>query len=193
MFSPAMALMTVATMVAMMLPSVAPILWRYHRHLRAMRASRAVRRTMLFAAGYASVWTAIGLALVALPASRLASWVVGAVVLSAGALQLSSWKSKQLHRCRDACVPVWEVPGNAGTTWREGGRLGIHCVLSCAAPIAVLVVVGLMEPRMMAVITAAITAERVAPAGARIARLTGALALLAGFVMCVRAIEVTMS
>jgi len=57
---------------------------------------------------------------------------------------------------------------------------------------AVLLVAGLMDARVMVMITAAITAERVAPAGARIARLTGALALVAGLVMCVRAIEVTM-
>jgi predicted metal-binding membrane protein len=50
----------------------------------------------------------------------------------------------------------------------------------------VLLVAGLTDTRMMVVITAAITAERVAPAGARIARLTGALALVAGLVMCVR-------
>jgi hypothetical protein len=38
---------------------------------------------------------------------------------------------------------------------------------------------------MMAVIGAMITAERLAPSGARIARLTGALALVAGALMCV--------
>jgi len=37
------------------------------------------------------------------------------------------------------------------------------------------------------VITAAITGERVAPGGARIARVTGAVALAAGVVMCLRA------
>jgi hypothetical protein len=41
--------------------------------------------------------------------------------------------------------------------------------------------------RLMMVVTAGITAERVTPAGARIARLTGALGLIAGAVMCVRA------
>jgi predicted metal-binding integral membrane protein DUF2182 len=61
--------------------------------------------------------------------------------------------------------------------------------LSCAAPMAVLFVAGLMDPRMMVVITAAITAERVAPGGARIARVTGALALVVGLAICVRAME----
>jgi predicted metal-binding membrane protein len=69
MMSPSMtALMTVAMMVAMMLPSIAPTLWRYHRHLRAMRMPRAGQRTTLFAVGYASVWTTIGLALFAMSA-----------------------------------------------------------------------------------------------------------------------------
>ena len=63
MMSPMMALTTVAMMVAMMLPSVAPAVWRHHRHLRAMRTPHAAQRTMLLAAGYASVWTAIGLAM----------------------------------------------------------------------------------------------------------------------------------
>jgi predicted metal-binding membrane protein len=58
---------------------------------------------------------------------------------------------------------------------------------------AVLFVAGLMDARMMVVITAAITVERVAPEGARVARLTGALALVAGSVMCARAIDVMMS
>jgi len=50
-----------------------------------------------------------------------------------------------------------------------------------------------MNARMMLVITAAITVERVTPSGARVARFTGALALIAGLVVCVRAIEVAMS
>lgn len=52
---------------------------------------------------------------------------------------------------------------------------------------AILFVAGLMDLRMMLAITAAITAERVAPAGVRVARLTGALALIVGLMICVRA------
>jgi hypothetical protein len=44
-----------------------------------------------------------------------------------------------------------------------------------------------MDAPMMLVITAAITAERVTPSGERIARLTGAVALIVGLIMCVRA------
>ena len=52
---------------------------------------------------------------------------------------------------------------------------------------AVLFVGGLMDARTMLVITVAITAERVAPAGVRIARLTGTLALVVGLAVCARA------
>ena len=199
MTSPAMtALMTVAMMVAMMLPSFAPTIWRYHRHLRAARMPRASQRTTLFAAGYATVWSAIGLALFAMsvdwspmatasPAdSPFAPWA-GAIIVSVGVLQRSRWKARLLLRCREACVTAGPIPTNVMTAWRDGGRLGVTCGLSCAAPMAVLLVAGLMDARMMAVVTAAITAERVVPAGTRIARLTGALALVAGFVMCARA------
>jgi hypothetical protein len=44
-----------------------------------------------------------------------------------------------------------------------------------------------MDAPMMLVITAAISAERVTPSGERIARLTGAVALIVGLIMCVRA------
>lgn len=198
-----MALMTVAMMAAMMLPSIAPTLWRYHRHLRAMRLPRAGERTTLFAVGYASVWTAIALALLAASAGLSPvgmpspvhppsmPWLAGAVVLGAGALQRSRWKATRLHRCRQACATALAVETKVVAAWREGWRLGVECGLSCAAPMAILVVAGLMDVRMMVVITAVVTAERLAPAGARIARLTGALALVAGSAMCVRAIAVT--
>ena len=178
MISPATsAPMTVATMVAMMLPSIAPTLRRSYRD---------GGPTTLFAIGYASVWSAIALALFAMSIaiSPFGATATGAVVLCAGVLQRSQWKAKQLLRCRAACVAA-TVPSNAATLWRDGCRFGVECALSCAAPMAVLFAAGLMNAPMMLVITAAITAERVTPNGERIARLTGALALIAGLIICV--------
>jgi predicted metal-binding membrane protein len=163
-----------------------------------MRMSRAVRRTTLFALGYVSVWTTIGLAMFAMsvglspmgmtsPADLpFPPWAAGAVVLCVGALQRSQWKAKQLLRCRHACMTEPAAPTSMMTAWRGGCRLGVDCGRSCAAPMALLLVAGLTDARMMVVITAAITAERVAPGGARVARLTGALAVVAGLVMCMR-------
>lgn len=180
-----MALMTVAMMVAMMLPSVAPTLWRYHHHLRATRTPNVWRQTSAYAFGYASVWMAVCLTMCAINA-RLPAFVpsaLGAVVVCAGAVQLSRWKTTRLRRCREACVAP--VPTNVTAAWRDGCRFGVDCTLSCSAPMAVLLVAGLMDIRVMLVVTAVITAERVAPAGVRIARLTGVAALALGLAMCV--------
>ena len=191
--------MTASMMVAMMLPSITPTLWRHRRHLLATRTPCAGRRTTLFALGYASVWTTIGLALSAMDAelsrtrvpsamdAPFAPSIIGAVILCAGILQCSRWKAKRLLRCREACAVPSAARKSVMSALGDGWRLGLDCGLSCAAPMAVLFVAGIMDTRMMLVITVAITVERVAPSGARIARVTGALAMIAGLVMCVRA------
>jgi predicted metal-binding membrane protein len=58
--------------------------------------------------------------------------------------------------------------------------LGLQCGRACAGLAAILLVVGVMDLRAMAVVTAAITAERLAPAGERVAWAVGAVSLLAG-------------
>ena len=188
------ALTTIAMMVAMMLPSIAPTVRRHHRRLRSLRVCRAGSRTTLFFAGYAAVWAAIGLAMfamnVGLSTTAMSSptdphvrmWAAG-VVLGGGLLQRSRWKARRLRRCAQACVDAAPCAGSFAAAWRGGRRLGIDCGLSCVPPMAVLLVSGVMDLRMMALTTAAITAERVAPAGERIARLTGTVAVLAGLVM----------
>jgi Predicted metal-binding integral membrane protein len=197
------ALMTVAMMIAMMLPSIAPTLWRHHRHLRAMRMPGAGPHTMLFAAGYAAVWFAIGLAMFATSAALSPMGMAppmelplgpraGAVLLCVGALQLTPWKARQLRRCRHACVTTRPVTTSAVSAWWNGCRFGLDCGLSCAGPMAALLVVGVMDMRAMVLTTVAITAERVLPGGARIARVTGALAVVAGLVMCGRVIDLAL-
>ena len=180
MLSPtATALMTAAMMVAMMLPSFAPTLWHYRRHARG-----ALHHTILFALGYAAVWSTLGLLMSALPATSLAPWLAGTIVIFAGIIQCSPWKARQLHRCHHSCVTALPSPKNPMTALHDGFRLGVHCTSSCAAPMAILFVAGVMDVRMMLVITAAVTAERLAPGGVRIARLTGAIALISGSMMC---------
>lgn len=193
-------LMMALTMSVMMVPSIAPALRRHHRALATAGVRKAGRRTAAVALGYAAVWTAVALALFALDktlrgrqmSAMVASFapaVSGAVFLAAGALQCSRWKANRLSRCREAFSDGCTVaPGSVMIAWRSGCRLGARCVSSCIAPTAILFVVGLMDLGAMAVMTAAIFAERLAPGGLRIARLTGALALGVGLVICARAI-----
>jgi predicted metal-binding membrane protein len=119
-----------------------------------------------------------------LPAlARAVPIAVGGVVLIAGALQFTAWKARHLACCREAPGHGRRLPSDAGTAWRYGLRLGLHCAYCCAGPTAILLVIGVMDIRAMAVVMAAITAERLAPAGDRVARATGAVVVGAGLIL----------
>ena len=79
------------------------------------------------------------------------------------------------------------LPADAGTAWRHGLRLGLHCSHCCVGLMAILLVVGVMDLRAMAVVTAAMTVERLAPAGERFARAIGAVVIGAGLLLITRA------
>jgi predicted metal-binding membrane protein len=186
-------------MVAMMLPSLIPMLRRYREAVAGAGQTRLGWLTTLVAAGYFVVWTALGMAAfpigvalatveMRLPsAARAVPIAVGLVVFVAGFFQLTSWKARHLGCCRDAPARGGALPGDTGTALRHGVRLGIQCSLCCAGMMAILLVIGVMNLRAMAVVAAAITVERVAPAGARIARAIGAVAVAAGLVLVARA------
>ena len=54
----------------------------------------------------------------------------------------------------------------------------------------ILLVIGVMDLRAMTVVTAAITAERLAPAGEQVARGIGAAAIGAGLFLIARAVGI---
>jgi predicted metal-binding membrane protein len=185
-------------MVAMMLPSLVPMLLRYRRSIVEGGTSRLGRLTALVGAGYFLVWTILGIAAypfgVALAAAtkelpvlaRAVPIAAGFVVLFAGALQLTRWKAHHLECCRRAPARSRTIAADARTAWRHGLRLGLHCSYCCAPMTAILLVIGVMDLRAMAVVTAAITLERLAPAGERVARAIGALVLVAGVFLIAR-------
>jgi predicted metal-binding membrane protein len=109
------------------------------------------------------------------------------VVLIAGALQFSAWKARHLACCREAPGRARTLPADAGTAWRHGLGLGFHCSCCCVGLMAILLGLGVMDLRAMAVVAAAITAERLAPAGERVARAIGAVVLGAGLFLIARA------
>jgi predicted metal-binding membrane protein len=134
----------------------------------------------------------LGVALAALEIQQLAlaravPIAVGAVVLIAGSLQFTAWKAHHLACCRGAPGRGRTLPADAGTAWRHGLRFGLHCGYCCAGPTAVLLVMGVMDLRAMAVVSAAITVERLAPAGERVARAIGAVVVGAGLFLIARA------
>jgi predicted metal-binding membrane protein len=191
--------MWVVMMVAMMLPSLVPMLWRYRQAVSRTGETRLGRLTALVGMGYFFVWTVFGMAAfllgvalttveMQLPAlARAVPIAVGVVVLIAGAHQFTAWKAHHLDCCRKAPGRDLTLPADAGTAWRQGLRYGLHCSFCCAGLIAILLVIGVMDLRAMAVVTAAITVERLAPAGERVARAIGIVAVGAGLVLVARA------
>ena len=191
--------MWVLMMVAMMLPSLVPMLWRYRQVVSKRGEMRLGRLTALVGVGYFFVWTVFGMVVfplgvaltaVAMRLPALAPAVpiaVGVVVLIAGALQLTAWKAHHLACCREAPGRGRTLPADAGTAWRHGLRLGLHCSYCCAGLTAILLVIGVMDLRAMAVVAAAITVERLAPVGERVGRATGAVLIGSGLFLIVRA------
>jgi predicted metal-binding membrane protein len=191
--------MWVVMMVAMMLPSLVPMLGRYRQAIGGAGEPRLGRLTALVGAGYFFVWTATGVAAFPLGAAlaalemrhpalaRAVPIATGVVVLLVGSLQLTTWKAHRLACCRAAPGCGRTLPADAGAAWRHGLRLGVQCCRCCGGLMALLLVIDVMDLRAMALVTAAITAERLAPAGERVARAIGAVVVGEGLLLLTRA------
>jgi predicted metal-binding membrane protein len=190
--------MWVVMMSAMMLPSLMPVLWRYRETIGGAGEMRSGGLTAMLCLGYFLVWAILGMAVyplgvamaaveMAFPSLALAvPSTAGAVMLIGGALQFTPWKKHHLACCRE--TPGYDQMHQAdlGTAWRLGLGLGLHCVQCCADQTAILLVAGVMDIRAMVVVALAISLERLAPAGERLARATGAIAIAAGLFWIVR-------
>jgi predicted metal-binding membrane protein len=191
-------------MVAMMLPALAPVLWRYRLAVGRTRGQAADRLAALVGAGYFLVWMAFGLAIFPIGAAlatvemqepllaRATPVTAGVIVVIAGLLQFTAWKVHHLACCRKApghgqALNVQALPTNAGAALQHGLRLGLHCAAGSAGLTAMLLVLGMMDLRVMAVVTAAITAERLLPDRAQIAPAIGAAIIAAGMLLIARA------
>lgn len=164
-------------MVAMMLPSAAPMTMlfaRIQRHRRA--AGQAATPVILFVGGYVLVWT-VWSVLAALLQWAFQSTLVmahdlalesaslaGAFVIVAGLYQLTPLKTVCLRHCQS---PL----GFLATRWREGwtGALGMgtrhgaYCVGCCWALMGLLFVVGVMNLAWVAGLTGYVLLEKVVP------------------------------
>jgi predicted metal-binding membrane protein len=191
--------MWIAMMVAMMLPSLFPMLRGYRESVAEAAGTRLGWLTVLVGVGYFGVWTVAGLAVfpagvwvaaleMRLPAmARAVPFVAGTVVLIAGLVQFSAWKARRLACCREAPGRPGPLAADAGTAWRHGVHFGVQCAGCCGNLMALLMVAGVMDLRAMTVVTAAITAERLAPGGRRVQRAIGAGIAAAAVVVLARA------
>ena len=189
--------MWVAMTASMMLPSLTPMLWRWRRAAAMADESHPGRLTALISLGYLLVWVVVGMVIFAVGVTlaalemklpvlgRAVPMAAGGLVIFAGALQFTTWKTHQLAHCRMA--PMCGRSFSADGAWRHGLRLGLRCSGCCAGLTAALLVVGVMNLLAMSVVTAAITLERLAPAGERVARAIGVVLLGMGVFLIARA------
>jgi len=191
--------MWVVMMVAMMLPSLIPMLQRYRQSLDRVAGTLRSWHTLLVGLGYFFVWTLFGLAayligialttamMQQLAVARAVPVAAGVVVLIAGLFQFTRCKARHLACCNEGSGNDCTLAANASTAWRHGLRLGFHCSVCCAGLMAILLVVGIMDLRAMAVVAAVITIERLAPASQRVVRVVGIFIICTGLVLIARA------
>jgi len=179
-------------MVGMMSPSATPMLLIFGASRGRRVNVGAAPLVLLFGIGYVIVW--LGFSAVA----TLAQWALqtnallsptmeatsarfgGALLIAAGVYQLTPLKRACLTHCQSPMAFLM-------SHWREGAsgalqmglRHGIYCLGCCWALMIVLFAVGVMNLVWVALLTAFILLERLAPAGALVARLGGVL--LIGF------------
>ena len=184
-------------MAAMMFPAVSPfvLLFRRVQASGARSLGRSVQPAF-FVTGYLVVWLTAGLAaygaygLIRWTAARwnvsgdVLPWVAGGIVAAAGVYQLTPLKDACLKHCRsplDFVLLHWRT-GRTGAV-RMGVSHGAYCLGCCWGIMAVLFVVGLMNLGLMAILSAIIILEKLAPRGVAIGRAVGIGLVALGIIM----------
>ena len=181
-------------MVAMMLPSAAPMVLAFvNVNQRRQTAGRQFVPVGIFLAGYVAIWTAYsaiatlaqwGLHKAALlsPAMTATSpFLNGSLLIAAGIFQWTPLKHMCLRGCRSPLsflMSEWR-DGKAGA-FLMGIRHGSYCVGCCWVLMALLFVAGVMNLLWVAVIALFVMAEKSLPRGELLGRVTGVALVAAG-------------
>jgi predicted metal-binding membrane protein len=183
-------------MIAMMIPSAAPMILLYARATRHAQANgrlpQGAMPTAVFAGGYLLAWlgfsSVVTFLMWALERTEIFSdmtmasssaWFSAAVLIFAGAYQLSPLKHVCLKHCRSPAEFLsrhWR-PGAAGAL-RMGLEHGLFCIGCCWGLMALLFVGGIMNVLWIGILSLVVIIEKAAPGGARFAWI-GAILLLA--------------
>ncbi|HEX4659067.1 MAG TPA: DUF2182 domain-containing protein [Streptosporangiaceae bacterium] len=137
----------VTMMAAMMLPGAAPAV------ARRARMSGKVRSVLPFAGSYLAVWAVAGIAAYALDRSH-GALAAGAVVIAAGAYELTAVKRHFRRRCREDAS--------------SGLGFGLCCAGSSIGLMAVLVALDVMSLFWMSVVAVLASAQKLLPANSAI-------------------------
>jgi predicted metal-binding membrane protein len=193
-----MALMWWVMMIAMMVPSAAPMILLYtrvHRHAQEQgQMDRGVIPTAAFVSGYLLAWFVFSLAATALQwfleqaglVHSMMMWstnsaLSGSFLIAAGIYQLSSLKNICLKHCRspaDYLSRHWRKDRLGAA--RMGLEHGLYCVGCCWFLMALLFVGGIMNLVWIAGLAVFVLAEKLTRYGYWIARASGLLMIAVG-------------
>jgi predicted metal-binding membrane protein len=181
-------------MVGMMVPSAAPTALVYAAVARkAAREGTPIAPTAAFVSGYVAMWTLFSLAATvaqwALDRAALLSPMMvttspalgAALLVGAGAYQLTPFKDACLRHCRAPAQFISEH-WRSGTwgAFRMGLEHGAYCLGCCWVLMGLLFFGGVMNLLWIAAITLFVLLEKVIPLGAPGGRVAGAAMILVG-------------
>lgn len=181
-------------MVAMMVPSAAPLILTFATiNRKKLEQSGNFVATSIFVLGYLGVWTVFsfvaastqwGLHTLALLSPMMVSksaLLNGVLLIAAGAYQWAPLKRKCLEHCQSPLSFImshWRE--GVGGALRMGWGHGFYCLGCCWVLMALLFVMGVMNLVWVAVIAGFVLLEKILPAGLWMGRITGLLLIAWG-------------
>ncbi len=199
-----MFLMWAVMMMAMMVPTAAPMILLFATVNRRRREQdRPFVSTGVFLSGYLVVWSGFAVAatvgnwalhinslLGSMMGESTSAYLGGSLLMVAGLFQWSRLKYVCLTHCRSPLSFLM-------SDWREGTRgalrmglqHGTYCVGCCWILMALLFVLGVMNLLWIAALAGFVLLEKVAPKGQAVSRATGVLLLGWGALMVAAVVE----
>jgi predicted metal-binding membrane protein len=184
-------------MVAMMVPSAAPMILTFLTvNRRRQAAAQPFTPVTIFILGYLTVWTAFsalatlaewGLHQAALLSTTMTATspaLNGGLLIAAGVFQWTPLKHACLKGCRSPLsflMTEWR-DGTAGA-FVMGLRHGAYCAGCCWFLMALLFVAGVMNLLWVAILALFVMAEKIFPKGELLARVAGIALVIAGAAM----------
>lgn len=180
-------------MVAMMMPSAAPMFLLHARIDRTPDVARRRLNSLLFVSGYLLVWSGFSAAAALAQALLVESGSVSAASLAIGSKNLAAAvllvaAGYEITAAKRACLGVCQAPmlfilnhwtpGAAGA-FRLGLRHGLYCLGCCWTLMLLLFVGGVMNLAWVALLGILVVGEKLAPPNWH-ANLFAALALILG-------------
>jgi predicted metal-binding membrane protein len=190
-----------AMMMAMMVPSAAPMVLLFTAIKRKQRASVSPSLdAWVFLSGYLLIWAGFSLVaslaqwrleragLLSMAMASTSATLGGVILLAAGLYQFTPVKNACLRYCQSPVLFLsryWQ-PGAMGAL-RMGLRHGGYCLGCCWFLMALLFVSGVMNLVWIAGIALYVAFEKLLPLGHRLSRAAGVALIVSGTIVLARA------